>query len=681
MGKNDYLDYDLLVESWETGYRARVLNSPAGQAVSFFDSAPLDAELPDPYTGDVEVAKAFGKRLFDQVFDDQVESCLRRSQDEANRQGAGLRIRLRLTDVPQLADLPWEYLYDPDLNRFLTLSTETPIVRYLDLPDLVPTLTAKLPLKMLVIVSSPNDREPLDVTREWDTLHEALGELEERGHIELTRLESATLGELQRTLRQGEYHILHFIGHGGFDEQAQDGVLVLEDEQGQSAYVSGSDLGTILHDHRSLRLVFLNACEGARASDSDPFSGVAQGLVQQGIPAVVAMQYPIPDQMAIVLGREFYTALSEGYPVDADLAEARKAVFAVGDNIDWGTPVLYMRSPDGRIFDFGEAPSASRVGDGFVALTDLMQEPAVREAVVAFRTDFEAAGTQIDILSDYKGLHDVLHTMQFHCYHPVVQESGRFPDDTMAVDNLMDYELTLQGLVTDLQGVAQRESLASFDTSWIPELDRARQELHTAVDELDPEQLKRAIWRMNRVLAVQPSQINTRLNEAARSLRLPALIEALTEIRDHVSGLDLDADKVSQFVSGVEALAGLDAQLSGLVSEHDSWQVVDLELRRIEAAMRNDTMELEMSWPSLRDMAEPLYDGGGEQWAESVRRDAEALGNALEESNPARIKRHFWRYRRQAGDRFYKVDVDLKNLCEEMRQVGGLLAGVLDMIG
>ena len=97
--------------------------------------------------------------------------------------------------------------------------------------------------------------------------------------------------------------------------------------------------------------------------------------------------------------------------------------------------------------------------------------------------------------------------------------------------------------------------------------------------------------------------------------------------------------------------------------------------------MRSDTMELEMSWPSLRDMAEPLYDGGGEQWAESVRRDAEALGDALEEGNPARIKRYFWRYRRQAGDRFYKVDVDLKNLCEEMRQVGGLLAGVLDMIG
>ena len=61
--------------------------------------------------------------------------CLRSSLDEASRQDAGLRIRLRLTDVPELADLAWEYLYNPTLNRFLALSVETPIVRYLDLPQ------------------------------------------------------------------------------------------------------------------------------------------------------------------------------------------------------------------------------------------------------------------------------------------------------------------------------------------------------------------------------------------------------------------------------------------------------------------------------------------------------------------------------------------------------------------
>ncbi|MCP4306519.1 MAG: hypothetical protein GY926_10515 [bacterium] len=45
----------------------------------------------------------------------------------------------------------------------------------------------------------------------------------------------------------------------------------------------------ILHEHRSLRLEILNACEGARSSRTDPFSGTGKSLVQQGIPAVVAM--------------------------------------------------------------------------------------------------------------------------------------------------------------------------------------------------------------------------------------------------------------------------------------------------------------------------------------------------------------------------------------------------------
>ena len=108
---------------------------------------------------------------------------------------------------------------------------------------------------------------------------------------------------------------MHFVGHGAFSRV---GVLILQDEQGHGWPVSGDELGTLLHDHRSLRLAFLNACEGARASEGDLFSGVAQSLVQQGIPAVVAMQFPISERAAGVLVHEFYASLSEGHPVDAD---------------------------------------------------------------------------------------------------------------------------------------------------------------------------------------------------------------------------------------------------------------------------------------------------------------------------------------------------------------------------
>jgi tetratricopeptide (TPR) repeat protein len=63
------------------------------------------------------------------------------------------------------------------------------------------------------------------------------------------------------------------------------------------------------------------------------------------------MQFAISDDAAITFARGFYSALAAGRPVDAAVTQARLAIFAAGNDVEWGTPVLYMRSPDGSIFD------------------------------------------------------------------------------------------------------------------------------------------------------------------------------------------------------------------------------------------------------------------------------------------------------------------------------------------
>lgn len=376
-----YVDFDLQIERADAGYRARVVDSPAGQASSEFalpfnalelenfllrlgqtrNALVRDARLAD--SAEAQAPRLFGQRLFAAVFDNEVQACLRSSQDTVRRQGARLRLRLHLTDVPELATLPWEYLYHATLNRFLALSAETPLVRYLELPDLILPVAITAPLRLLVIIASPTDHPQLDVEQEWGRLKTALADLEQRGLLEIERVEDARLAVLQQRLRQLDYHILHFIGHGGFDAQRQEGVLLLEDQAARSYPVIGGDLGMLLHDHRSLRLVVLNACQGGRSAGNDPFAGVAQRLVQQRIPAVVAMQFAITDQAAIVFAQEFYSALADSYPVDAALTEARKAIFAQGNKVEWGTPVLYMRAPDGRLFDVqGAEPGAAAPG-------------------------------------------------------------------------------------------------------------------------------------------------------------------------------------------------------------------------------------------------------------------------------------------------------------------------------
>jgi hypothetical protein len=307
---------------------------------------------------ELELVRGLGSSLFEALFSGKVRDLYRDSFAVARQEGRGLRVTLALTGAPELMHVPWEYLYDDP--GFLSISTWTPVVRYLDLPRGRRPLVVTGPLQILAVVSGPSDVVELDTGREQATLEQALAKLTARGALEIHWLQSATLQELQRELRQREYHIFHFIGHGGYDSALEDGVLLFEDETGRSRRVSGAQLGTMLADETSLRLAVLNSCEGARTSSDDPFAGTAASLVHREIPAVVAMQFEITDRAAVVFGGEFYAALADGYPVDSALAEARKAIFADQNDVEWGTPVLFMRVADGRIFDVAGASASEK---------------------------------------------------------------------------------------------------------------------------------------------------------------------------------------------------------------------------------------------------------------------------------------------------------------------------------
>jgi len=104
----------------------------------------------------------------------------------------------------------------------------------------------------------------------------------------------------------------------------------------------------------------LNACEAGGVAEGDASArirvGVARSLAQSGVPAVVAMQFPISDLAAITFAREFYKVLlgkEEIHSVDGAVTYARAAIqrnLPYG-TLEWATPVLYMQTPDGRLFD------------------------------------------------------------------------------------------------------------------------------------------------------------------------------------------------------------------------------------------------------------------------------------------------------------------------------------------
>jgi CHAT domain len=307
------------------------------------------AGVPGPGSPELGAIRNFGSDLFSALFTGPMRDLYRDGMSAARASGKGLRITLGLTDTPELMDLPWEYLYEkPD---FISISTWTPVVRYLELPHSRKPLEVTPPLRLLALVSSPSDVLQLDVARERRKLEDALAGATGRGAAEIHWVERATLSELLRSLRRADFHVFHYIGHGEYDADIGDGVLLLEDENGESHRVRGDQLGTMLADEATLRLAVLNACEGARASATDPFAGVATSLVQRQIPAVVAMQFEITDEAAITFAAEFYAAIADGYPVDFALGEARRMIYAGGNETEWATPVLFMRVADGRVFD------------------------------------------------------------------------------------------------------------------------------------------------------------------------------------------------------------------------------------------------------------------------------------------------------------------------------------------
>ena len=314
---------------------------------------------------EMDTARTFGSELFEALFQGEVRDLYQTASAEADTSGRGLRITLLLGQAPELMNVPWEYLCED--GRFLSVSERTPIVRYLDLKKAHKPFRVDPPLRIVAMVSSPHDVIELNVDEEKKRLERALEPLIQSRHVEIVWLERATLRALLQALDEDEFHVFHYIGHGAFDEKEGDGVLMLEDDHGRGKPVTGMGLGQLLQDERTLRLAVLNTCEGARTDSEDAFAGVAASLVKNEIPSVVAMQFEITDEAAITFAEGFYSALARGAPLDSAVAAARRAIWADYNDIEWGTPVLFMRVSDGRVF---EIPAESLEATGTLSTVE-----------------------------------------------------------------------------------------------------------------------------------------------------------------------------------------------------------------------------------------------------------------------------------------------------------------------
>jgi hypothetical protein len=352
---------------WWTALAARQANRDLKSNSTLSTSSPLAAELS---------LEDLGDRLFQALFQGPVRSCWARSLAESEQLAArGLRLKLQLNvadpHIASLVELPWECLFSAEQGGFLGLQRKTPILRHLRLPLPVGQAPVAQPLRILTVSSQPRSMPPLALGDEGEKIIAALGNLP---GVETLQLHNPSVEDLREALLQREFHVLHFMGHGGFDPKSGQGLLYFTGRDGFPVPVSGTLLASHLASLSTLRLVFVNACETARASARAPFAGVATALLRVGVLAVIAMQRPIQDGSALEFSRTVYHRLAAGDPIDAAVTEGRLAIArGHGALLEWGTPVLFLRAEDGWLF-------ASASPAGSVEIPPLMP-PQVSSAV------------------------------------------------------------------------------------------------------------------------------------------------------------------------------------------------------------------------------------------------------------------------------------------------------------
>lgn len=354
-GLNDRLDRldELMLETGQSADRKQLAEDigqeifkavfPGKIGITFGKSmAALDATRADGKNDGLRIRFSFGEFL----------SASRSSTSKAQQDAVLYQSKV--------IGLPFELICDPETKLFPNRAPQTPVVRYLDLSRHIAPLATPPPVKVLAVFSSPKDMPSIDLERQKKTLVSVAGNPEV---LKIFLLKSANLSALNRELDRhkeaGEpFHVLHYLGHGGFGSDGE-GVLYFENGERNRHPISGRELAMHLSGYSELRLAMLATCKGARMGREEgqhPFSGAASALIAGGFPAAVAMQFPISVDAATAFISAFYRKVAAGKTVEEAVTDGRREIAASEPgSFEWATPVLFLRTRDGKILDLQES--------------------------------------------------------------------------------------------------------------------------------------------------------------------------------------------------------------------------------------------------------------------------------------------------------------------------------------
>jgi hypothetical protein len=249
--------------------------------------------------------------------------------------------------------IPFEWMKtSPDGSP---LCLEHPVRRFLTgYADFRPEIQTVDKKDLRVLLISADTGKIADVDNEVDDLEKFFAEVVRLPKQNICKLDTsqATLGRIEKEITGGSYHLLHFAGHGGRDEQRGSYIQVFETlAKDNVAYINAPMLNEWIKNS-NLRFVYMSNCLNANMvgmseiSSSKlkfrPTQDILQAIVEAKVPEVISFHWPIEDNDSRQLANAFYEHYITNFDAAAALLEARKK-FADQDAQIWAAPILVQQ--------------------------------------------------------------------------------------------------------------------------------------------------------------------------------------------------------------------------------------------------------------------------------------------------------------------------------------------------
>lgn len=369
--------------------------------------------------------------------------------------------------------------------------------------------------------------------------------------------------------------------------------------------------------------------------------------------------------------------------------------------LEKGLEELFSETPQAPYFedaiqDVDKGPYKSdAIVDGLEALSDMIQtDQNAFKTVIYYQETFKNALSEMEVIAQYKALHDDLHQVQLNWPHTSSVEGMLVRQE---IDQLFDKGNFLKGRVESLQRTYDLGIVDRDENSWIKELRGDADQVETVLFAEDVDPIKQAFAAVAGVLMRELSRLNDRLKEAINSLQLKILIKALNDVCLSLTKLSPDSAtaQIEQYKAGITEFGNMDDSLAQLIQQHNSWQIIHDTLHSYRDALKARLSDAEAKTNqgqqrtlgvlfaikgTIETLVTPLLGGKTTTAARRLQGAAQKLNAAIDRSEVVQADREFDTYTQLAWHRFFELDDEMKKACERLKLIGGNLRKVNDQL-